>query len=279
MMIAEFVAFIAVFMLLTVYLRNRRLREEKSLQKQGLRDIQQIKKLISLVQTHRGLSGAMLSGNTDVATDLSKKQEDIIRLVGDINRGEVKNFGRWQTFEVQWHDLATTGQTNSLMSNFEQHTLLIKNLAWMLEDVAEQCHLTTDFLPEFTNLGFVWRELLQSAESIGQCRAIGTGVAVRKSCSSVDKIRLSYQIKVIKDVTDNTLRNLPCLPQERACHEKLIQEATCDLNKLIKMICDNLITQSRVTIDSLDYFNLATEAMKAMYQIFDHQVKQVSRML
>lgn len=275
--IALFTMMTSAFITLTVYLIYRTKKDEKCLKKQGLQGIEQIKQLISLIQAHRGLSGALLSGNEKAKTDVLNTQSQISHQVKLIRLSGMLQFERWERFEQQWHDLLSTYKKRDVASSFELHTAVIKNLAWLLEDVAEYSHLTADFLPDFANIGFVWRELLQSTESIGQCRAIGTGVAVQKRCSSVDKIRLSYQIKVMQDMTENTLQNLSCLPEERASHNRLIEDATKDMNLLIGVISENLIKQSRVTLDSQDYFNLASGAMKGMYQIFDHQLKQLNR--
>jgi hypothetical protein len=88
----------------------------------------------------------------------------------------------------------------------------------LLEDTAENAHLTADFLPELANIGYVWRELIIATESIGQSRAIGAAIAVQKSCSSVDKIKLNFLIQTMKNLTADTLKNLSYLPDESNSH-------------------------------------------------------------
>jgi hypothetical protein len=167
----------------------------------------------------------------------------------------------------------------SVANNFEQHTALIQNLTYLLEDAAESAHLTSDHLSGFDNVGYVWRELLQTTENVGQCRAIGTGVAVQKNCSSVDKIRLSYLLQNLTQISDSTLHNLPCLPEEKSEHERLVQRAKSNMSQLFSVIKTELLEGQKITVDSGGYFQLATDTMAGINDIFDHQLKQLKRVV
>ena len=152
---------------------------------------------------------------------------------------------------------------------------MIANLLYLLEDEAERAQLNATSLPELPNIGFVWRELISTAESVGQSRAIGTGVATAKSCTSVDKIRLSFLEKHINSTSKDILKKLSSLEQFSSQHSMLISSAQTKMQQLIDTIENELIQASKISIDQNNYFNLASDTIKSLDNIFDSQVEQV----
>lgn len=264
---------------MVVLAKYRERMAERHRKQEGIRSITHMKNLISLVQAHRGQSSALLNGDASAAERLSKIKPQIAAEIGAIKKTFMASLERWESFADHWHRLSEQGNTGTVANNFEQHTNMIRNLAYLLEDAAEGAHLTADFIPNFDNVGYVWRELVQTTENIGQCRAIGTGVAVQQNCSSVDKIRLSYLIKNMNDITENTLQNLSCLPEEKTSHDKLVNRAIDSMKLLITVVSNDLLSQNKITMDSKQYFQLATDTMTDMNHIFEHQLKQLDKTL
>ena len=261
------------------YLQQIKAKDNKKAQQQGLDYISQIKKIITIVQQHRGLTAAWLNGDTKVTTQLVILKQLISKEMKLLKFTPIYQNERWSAFADHWDRLLKLNKSLLIENSFEQHTLMIKNLAYLLEDTAEISHLTTDFLPEFTNIGYVWRELILTTESIGQSRAIGTGVAVQQYCSSVDKIRLNFLIETMTKITLNTLQHLSYLPQEINTHKELVKRATEKMNQLIETMKFELVNASTITIDNNQYFELATNTMSTMNDIFDHQVMQLKTTL
>lgn len=262
-------------LLVIVVAKNKKHNLEKALKQEGIDAVSHIKSLISLIQAHRGLTGALLSGDTSVANKILALRPQIENESLCIGNTLVADLERWKAFDDHWQRLIHSYKNLAIGNNFDQHTSMVKNLAYLLEDTAESAHLTSDFLHGFDHVGLIWRELVETTESIGQCRAIGTGVAVQRKCSSVDKIRLSYLIKKMTDISENTLQRISCLPEEKSRHDLLVREAAGGLKALISVVSDDIINQQKVNVDSRHYFQLATDTMTRINLIFEHQIKQL----
>lgn len=242
----------------------------------GLANIVKIKRLISLVQQHRGMSSAWLNGDLSKRSNLQNIEQQITKLCTEINKTNIGKLNpRWIGFLDHWSRLNRKVEDRDIGNNFKQHTQMIENLLYLLEDEAERAQLNSTSLPELPNIGYVWRELVLTAESVGQSRAIGTGVATAKQCTSVDKIRLSFLEKHIKLTSHEILTKLSNLEQYSTQHGKLLKAAQSKMQQLIETIESELIQASPITMDQNSYFDLASDTIQSLDNIFDSQIDQV----
>lgn len=257
--------------------KKRNKAKMKSSQLMGIEIITELKAVISLVQQHRGLSSAWLNGENNVESKLADLKHEIQRIINRLHLTPINQSERWIGFSDHWKRLLILKNKPSAANSFEQHCLLIKNLTYLLEDMADSHYLTADYCNALPNIGYTWRELIVSTENIGQSRAIGTGVCVQNNCSSVDKIRLNFLTETMIKVTNETLQQLSHLPEESANHINLVQLATSKLEKLITTINQELINATTININHQEYFTLASEVLKSFDDIFEHQIKQLSK--
>lgn len=250
-----------------------------NLQKSGIVQIRLIKQVIFLAQQHRGLMAAWLNGDEKIEVELNKRKQKILAFSKEIDFSNIANEERWLAFKDHWARLMTFDNTENVLNSFEQHTKMIRNLAYFLEDTAEKTHLTSDYIIELPKIGFVWRELVLVAENVGQSRAIGTAVATRKFCSSVDKIRLNFLTQTIKTTTKETLNHLSSLPDEQRKHNKSVELATGKINQLAEIILNDLVSTNKITVDHKIYYELATETIELLNNVFDHQVEQIESVI
>lgn len=249
------------------------------LQKSGIVTIRLIKQVIVLTQQHRGLMAAWLNGDDKIEIELTRRKQKILLLSQDIDSSDIAQEERWLAFKDHWARLVVFDKTTNVLNSFEQHTKMIRNLAYFLEDIAEKSHLTSDYIVELPNIGFTWRELVLVAENVGQSRAIGTAVATQQFCSSVDKIRLNFLTQTIKTTTKDTLNNLSSLPHEYKKHDKLIKLAIAKISQLTGIILNDLVNANKITVNQKTYYDLATETIELLNNVFDHQVEQVESVI
>lgn len=275
-----YITILVLNILFAVLVHHYKIKKQKDLQLKGLVNISHIKALISLIQSHRGLSSAWLHG------DESKKNALLVleqKASSEINylkeQTEIIKNSRWGAFADHWGRLVRLDSSRDPSNNFKQHTQLVANLLYLLEDEAEHSRLHAMALPAFESVGFVWRELVTTTESIGQSRAIGTGVATSKYCSSVDKIRLSFLQENIQKTMNETLAQLSSLPDFTTRHTQLLKIATTKIEFFTKTIEDELITANEITINQDDYFALATDSISSLDDIFSLQMEQIKRII
>jgi hypothetical protein len=259
-------------------LHHYKIKKQKKLQKQGLVNIAHLKRLISLVQTHRGLSSAWLNGDESKRTALQAiKQQVHVEIEALTSQPSIQATSRWVGFLDHWGRLNKKDNQRNPDNSFKQHTQLVANLLYLLEDEAEHSHLNAICLPKLPNIGFVWRELVVTTETIGQSRAIGTGVATSRICSSVHKIRLSFLQQNIQKTMNETLSKLSSLQAFTDKHTELLKIASAKMEVLSKTIEDELIGTATIKINQDDYFALATDIIKALDDIFDNQMQQIEQ--
>lgn len=261
-----------------VTLHYYKVKHLKKLQIKGVSNISHLKALINLIQIHRGLSSALISGDQSKQIQLLSIQKKIHFESKHLqDQTSITGCDKWESFTDHWGRLIKPTSRRDTDNNFKQHTQLVTNLLYLLEDEAERSHLNASSLPTFKNVGFVWRELAVTAETIGQSRAIGMGVATSKSCSCVHKIRLSFLLQKIQQTMDETLPQLSVLESFQYKHDKLLNVAISKMEFLIATIEQELLKSSNITIDQDKYFALATESIEAVNDIFNHQIEQIEQ--
>ena len=275
-----YIVILLLIILCAVVVHYYKIKQQKTLQSEGLVNISHIKSLITLIQTHRGLSSAWLNGDKTKQGQLTIIENQSKTEIQHLEQQEpiVKN-NRWMAFSDHWKRLNKHDSSRDPENNFTQHTQLIANLLYLLEDEAERSHLNAVSLPNLPSIGFVWRELVVTTETIGQSRAIGTGVATRKKCSSVHKIRLSFLQQNILKTMNETLSKLSSLERFTSKHVDLLKTAKSKMQFLSTTIECELVSANEVTINQDEYFTLATETIKALDNIFEHQMEQIGEMI
>lgn len=271
---------ILVIISLSVAYHYYKIKKQTVLKHNGLKNVTEIKLLISDIQTHRGLSSAWLNGDESKKSTLSNIKQNISTKIQYLEQQDSVNIrSRWKSFVDHWGRLNKSDSNRDPENNFIQHTQVISNLLYLLEDEAETSHLNAIAIPEFPNIGLVWRELAVTAEKIGQSRAIGTGVTTRQYCSSVHKIRLSFLKQHIEETMNEILSKLSyvdCFSHE---HDQLLKDAKLKMEFLTLTMEHDLITPDEITINQDEYFNLATNAMIILDRIFAHQIKQIKHII
>ncbi|AWB66902.1 hypothetical protein C2869_10855 [Saccharobesus litoralis] len=259
---------------IAVYGAQRKQRKILNDQKSGLRHIKQVKLLISLLQKHRGLSAAWCQGDSSVMAELNLLKSDIRKVVIELEgHGLTQQFDRFAAFQDHWSRLAKHKDDLSAESSFKQHTHMIANVLYLLEDVAEKYHLSQEFLPEFTHVGYLWRELLAVTESVGQSRAVGTSAVTAKQCSSVERIRLKFLRQHITHVSEKVLKQMKTGSDSEL--NKFIDQGVQHTRYLTSAIVNEILEPEEIVMQRSDYFDLATQTMDSLLSIFDHQVLQI----
>jgi hypothetical protein len=165
-----------ICILVIFYLKLNPFKDNRlKIQRQGLLNVRALKQLIYFIQQHRGMTAAYLNGKKEILTKIKTIRQHIQENIRENELTFDKDNERWHSFLDHWQRLSTGSA--SADNSFDQHTLLINNILYLLEDEAEKGLLFSQFLPQFPQAGYVWREVIGATEMIGQARAIGVSVA------------------------------------------------------------------------------------------------------
>ena len=238
---------------------NRRNQQIKKRQIIGISWLQSLRKLLSHIQQHRGLTNGYLNGGKELINDIYPLQKMITADIDAIVRidGWIESSERWGSITQHWARLAGGFESNNCDNNLIQHNNLIQNLLYLIDDMAQAHDLL--LLKDSGGKPFhlSWRELLSAAEYIGQARAIGTGVAALHCCDSISRIRLNYLCQKITENTSRVWRDIPPSDEQR----KRVDELLLCINE--KIIRDH------TAIAATEYFDIASKALNSLHDQYD----------
>lgn len=225
---------------------------------QGLAWLQAFRQLLSLIQQHRGTTNGFLCGDQELKKRIQPLQSSINHKITELEKlgGWIDSSESWRSIEDHWQRLSNNYNNLTSANNFEQHTKLILNLLYLIDDCAEQHYLYEIKDTQQRSIRYLWQKLLVTSENIGQARALGTGVAAAGLCSSVDRIRLSYLHQAIKGVVDKQSVS----KSEAVTH-------------LLDFIEKNVMIESP-TVSANDYFEVATQALEEVLSSFDVKLQE-----
>lgn len=224
---------------------------------QGIEYIKLLRGLLTFVQQHRGLTTGFINGNRAVKSDVETLAIKIKRTMDD-----VETTGSWMRDNIKWSSLADHWARLRMIylqgdadKNFKQHNILIANLLYLIDDVADVHHLS-----KITGdaMDTDWRYLLSIAEYIGQARALGTGVAAKGECSSVLRIQLNHLRNKISSSVDSSWPD----------------KSRTEIQQLLRCIETQLVID-RPSIQAGDYFTLATRCIEHVLDQFDRQIDRL----
>ena len=243
-------------------------KKEKLVEKQsiGLEWLKALRLILANVQKHRGQSTAFLRGDPE-AKDIAK----IIQIEIDFQIEKTKKISgandneRWILINEHWRRLEKNYASLSVANNLEQHGKLIKSILFLVEDLAEENQLLR--LEAFGSCGrdAVWKDLLSTAEYMGQARACGVGVIASGECGSVERIRINYLHEKIKSTTNNLFVDIPQLEASKKPIDRFVSFLETD------------VFQTPPVVTPKIYFDIATRAIDSLYDQFDAIVGKAAR--
>jgi hypothetical protein len=224
---------------------------------QGIEYMRLLRSLLTFVQQHRGLTTGFINGSRNVKLDIENAAIGINKIIfeldeaGDWMRSNIK----WLSLVDHWARLSGIYLHGDADKNFKQHNILIANLLYLIDDVADVHHLS-----KITGdaMDTDWRYLLSIAEYIGQARALGTGVAAKGECSSVLRVQLSH------------LRNKIASSVDASWPDR----SRMEIQQLLRCIETELIVD-HPSIQASDYFKLATRCIEHVLDQFDRQIDRL----
>jgi len=210
----------------------------------------------------------MTSGYLNGGTGLLKEIENLaiqvnkdVSEIADVDTW-VRTNSRWNSIVEHWLKLSGNFQNIVTEDNLRQHNTLIKNILYLIEDMAQEHELLLLNTQENSSLHLLWRELLAAGEYIGQARAIGMGVATSRHCDSISRIRLNY---LCQKIESNTRLLWSEIAPDNDQQQKIESLLSC---------IDNEILKEPPSISPSVYFETASDALNSLYSQYDEYFKK-----
>jgi len=239
-------------------------KANKLKQLQGLAWLSTFRHLLTAIQQHRGLSMGILNGDNSLSARITPLEEDINNQFISIEskEGWLTDNLTWLGISDHWLRLSNNYKKYGSAHNFTQHCHLIINLLNLIEECADNHHLQELTCSNKQNANFLWTQLLNTAEYIGQARAIGTSIAAAKKSGSLQRIKLNY--------LQNCINEFLAQPNQQL-DTKLVAELLTTIDKNI--LCD------RPNISAEAFFDLATSVLDSLLGLFDYYLDELQETL
>ncbi|MFT5880243.1 MAG: hypothetical protein ACI86X_001371 [Moritella sp.] len=259
--------FILCLVITTCYLfilTKKQRHQQHQLHVTGLLKLDKYRKLLAQFQQHRGLSNGILNGDITLTPRLEAASKLIQQSITDIiaTYPDMAENERWLSMDDHWQRLSVYYHNLSVRHNLEQHNKLVLNLLYLIDDIAVENKLHQLHNEESKSIQYLWQELLFTAESMAQIRALGTGIAAANLCTPVERIRLNYL----------------CHSLEQSIAGQHNQNYLLTIAHLLTVI-DCEVTIDKPTIKADRFFDIATECIDMTFASFDKQLNLIEQKL
>ncbi|MGR5092123.1 hypothetical protein ACPV5O_01370 [Vibrio maritimus] len=229
----------------------------------GLQHLTTLRQLLATIQQHRGITNGVLCGDDKLQSRLPSLQSDINRHLQTLATLDepIRGTSSWRHVEDKWPAVQCHYRQWSAEQNLATHNQLLAAVLESVEECAQHYRLAELPQNDGESVAALWKDLLKVAECVGQARALGTGVAAKSKCSSVERIRLKYLHESIHNFV---------YAQKHSDYPTVKKLLSTIENKVLIVI---------PSVAALEYFDDATAALDEVFSVFDERVSKLSEHL
>lgn len=267
-----FVLFALVLPFIRRAIRQRRARLAAEGLSPVLDSCRQLLVLAINLQQHRGLSSAWLSGDASFLPRLREKQKQIEALLPPLMQAARSEAGRYAPcfvgndialFAFRWRNLVDTLKGKSAEQSIAEHShmigLVLDWLAALGEARIEPLAAGTGHIGRARNFAY---RLPALAEALGQARAIGTGVAARRGCSPVARVRLMFLIGRAEALLEQAT--------QASDGGEYAQRVRSSLQLMARTVRTSMLLSDGVRVSPDEYFAVVTQVIDAVIAWVEH---------
>ncbi len=252
----------------------------------GIAYLRPLRALLDNVQKHRGAAAAWLGGDASFLINMSDRQADIAKGIaaGDeadkIYGQSLKMSGTWKDLKDKWQTLKSRVKEFTPKENFEQHTAYIAFIKTAMTQVEDNSGLTLD--PDADSYyvqDVVAARLPAMAESLGQARALGAGIAARRTITNEERARIALMKGIAEDAMQAAQRDLRVAGENnselRARIDASVQENQRQTLEFVEILTREFIASNEIKIDPKTYFAQVTQAIDGVYTLYDRLMPEL----
>ena len=257
----------------------------------GLAPSKDLLALIRLTQEHRGLSSAALSGDASKQAARKERQAKVDQAfqtaLDALSVLQMPDLSKeLAALKADWQALSTEVDSGSLSApvSTKRHTQLVSRQLLLLEDVVGDTGLALDADNEcYYLITAAFRDLPRLTEKLGQSRAKGAAMLVKKDGDAAERLALGSLVDGMQMHALDASRDLEKSGVLKDAHAgdlpQTIDDARTALTHGHALIDQVLQTQDWSGQDSGTYFRDMTAVIGAQFKISDEVVTRLSSLL
>lgn len=249
-------------------------------ERQGVEYLKPARQLLEAMQQHRGMAAAFLSGDAGFRDKLAAKQADIEKimvLLTQVDERYGQQFGTTSTLQsLKQHWGLLAGQVKGLTpkDSFVQHTALIEEITSLMVQTADGSALTLDpVIDSYYVMDALVSKLPSIAESLGQVRGLGAGVASKKLVTAEERARLAGLEGTVRSALGAAQHGLSAAWSVNGEIKQRTSGVMDDNGRAIKeflaLLDSQIVTADAITLDPKAYFARATSTINNVFKLYD----------
>jgi methyl-accepting chemotaxis protein len=240
--------------------------------------VARLNRVVQYVQTHRGLSAAMLNGNAELAAKRPGVRDKVQQAVDALGT-ELASIGasaalqnQFATIRKDWSavEQAVASKQVAAPDSFRLHTKLVADVLLLNEEILGEFGMALD--PDTDSYFLIQAALANMpllGESLGIIRAKGTGYLVANALPLDGKGELQQLAKRTREVGGEMLRNFQRASKANPTIEKNLgikAQASKELVEKTLALADSaLISATDYKYPAVAYFDEYTRAIDSLY--------------
>ncbi|MBZ0106809.1 MAG: methyl-accepting chemotaxis protein, partial [Sulfuricella denitrificans] len=245
--------------------------------------------LLQNTQQHRGMSGLVLNGNTEMRSKWESKRQDVDKSVAEIDEME-KRFPelglakQWQDVRSGWQGVKGDVASLSPQDSYKRHSAVVDAEIRLITAIADQSNITYDPTVDGYQLGtLATGRMPMITEYMGRVRALGGGMLTRHKATADERSGVAAYIGLVQRELAG-IRD--ALDKAYAADEKLknmlesgFQKAESQTNSAIAMVQREVTQSETLEYSPQDYSAKMTEAIDALFVLSDAANTQLAASL
>ncbi|MCF6217371.1 MAG: hypothetical protein L3J94_01195 [Gammaproteobacteria bacterium] len=270
-----------LFFISVAWLRSVVVQRRFSARRQaGLLVIRQLFQLLESIPQHRGMSNALLKGNSAFKEKCYAHQKKIGRQLQKISNDypEFSSSPGYLEVKKGWHKVTENFSSLSAEESFSLHTAIISKLLNLISDTGSLSKLDNSDDKQLHGLLEIGINILPFVtEVLGQARGIGTGAATQARLNTQSRSKLGYLHQKASLVCDETITIL----RHQKIDKNMLDFTQCQ--KSIALFLSTLdrefLSAKKIMIKPDHYFAIASDAIGLSFKQLNSLMKQLSNTL
>ncbi|MCF7971511.1 MAG: diguanylate cyclase [Methylococcaceae bacterium] len=242
---------------------------------QGLTFISPLIKNIQMLQQHRGLSSAVLSGINELDGIRTTKERIVTKTFHEIeirlmtDETNVRQLESWKDIIGEWADIQVNGMQWSQSENFTAQTRLINKMLLLESIISDDYGLTVDpNLDSFYLAYVVKNDLLATIERLGQIRAYGTAILGAKKINEQQRSDIVALVTLLRHSIVPFKVNIDKAAYYNPHLYQILSESYGNIETSAQQVIDEVdtdILNARFSISPSEFFAFTTNAIDSGY--------------
>ncbi len=239
----------------------------------GIELIKPFSQTIQVIQQHRGLCAAALSGNDAMRDRCAAKEKEVINAFDTMDAklpDSLKLTGDWRDIKEGWARLHEDRFDWTLAENFAAHTRLIEQIQSLEVVVADQYKLTLD--PQIDTYYLLDTTIIKfpdMLEHLGQLRAYGLGILSKKQITDSEKMGLYGIIAMLYESLGPLQANLAKVGRTDPAMHDALAAVFRDIDDAARQVTARVQTDilaGHFTVTQEDYYSMTSVVIDRSYR-------------